>query len=615
MLKNIGAMETHVDSTLFKNALVILGAAAIVVPVFHSLKLSPVLGYIIIGMIVGPFGLGALARDTPWLGLFTITGTEGIGQVAEFGVVLLLFTIGLELTLERLNALRRLVFGLGALQVILSTAVIAAIAYLMLGTWPAAIVLGLALAMSSSAVVLQVLAAQKETRTPVGRMSFSVLLFQDLAVVPILFAVTLAGRPSEGSMVVEFALAVGQAALAIIFIFALARLVIRPLFRSVAATKSPELFMAACLLVILATGLATAVAGLSMTMGALIAGVVLAETEFHREIEVMIEPFKGLLVGVFLISIGMSVDLQRIANDPAGVAIAASGLVALKAGIVALLARPFGFHWGAGAQAGLLLGAGSEFSFVIVALAASLNLIDAGTSGFALIIIALTMAAIPLLHALGKVLERRWEKHAPHPVTLVDLPEDETPRIIIAGYGRVGQVVASLLEKHNLPYIAVDYGAETVARARDNGKPVYYGNIRNPEFLRRSGIASARALVVTMDAPRSASDTVRIARAEREDLQIIVRARDAAHASELYRLGATDAVPETVEASLQLGEAVLVDVGVPMGLAIASIHEARSEIRSYIQETSPQFRLPVRKRLRDSKPAGANPAAADPAED
>jgi CPA2 family monovalent cation:H+ antiporter-2 len=400
-------------------------------------------------------------------------------------------------------------------------------------------------------------------------------------------------------------LALLQAALTVVAVFAGGRIILRPLFRRVAHTDSPELFMAACLLVIIATSLATAAAGLSMALGALIAGLLLAETEYRRQIEVMIEPFKGLLVGVFLISVGMSVDLGRIAAEPIAIAAASMGLIAAKALIVALAAPLFGLTIAQGVRSGLVLGPGSEFSFVILALAASVGLVGETTVSFLLTVAALTMALIPVLQTVGRTLEKQMSPVvAPHPATLIPVPEDSAPRVIIAGFGRVGRIVAALLKEHNIPFLAVDANANAVAQARDAGHDVYFGNVKQIEFLRRCGIETARALVLTMDAPKAASEVVTIARAARENLQIIVRARDSDHAAELYRLGATDAVPETVEASLQLGEAVLVDVGVPMGLAIASIHEKRAEMRSIIQSAAPEtpVRATPRRRLRDAKP-------------
>ncbi len=598
-------MTVPLDPAQFKDALIILGAAAVVVPVFHSLKVSPVLGYVLIGMVVGPFGLGALAADIPWLDYATIKDKADISRMAEFGVVLLLFMIGLELSLERLRLMRRLVFGLGAVQLVASALVIAAVAYIATRDAAVSSVIGLALAMSSTAVVTQILAERKQLTAPWGRASFAVLLFQDIAVVPILFAVGVMGGGGNGSLLPQLAIALLKAALTVAAVFAGGRIVLRPLFRRVAQTDRPELFMAACLLVIIATSLATAAAGLSLAMGALIAGLLLAETEYRRQIEVMIEPFKGLLVGVFLISVGMSVDVPRIFAEPLAVAAASAGLIAAKALIVAFAAPLFGLTIAQGVRSGMVLGPGSEFSFVILALAASVGLIGDDTVAFLLIVAALTMAAIPLLQTVGKVLERQLSPvAAPHPAALIQVPEDPGPRVIIAGFGRVGRITAGLLKAHNVPFLAVDANATTVARARDEGHDVYYGNVKQIEFLRRCGIATARALVLTMDTPKAVSEVVPIARAERADLQIIVRARDADHAAELYRLGATDAVPETVESSLQLGEAVLVDVGVPMGLAIASIHEKRAEIRAQIQSAAPQttVRAQPRRRLRDAKP-------------
>src|SRR5918998_4969790 len=305
---------------------------------------------------------------------------------------MLLFMIGLELSLERLLLMRRLVFGLGSLQVVLCAAAVAAAA-LALGQPPAAAtVLGVALAMSSTAIVVQVLATEKRLTSAAGRASVAVLLLQDLAVVPVLFGVgVLEAGPAEAG-VAAFLLAITQAALATLAVFVLGRLTLRPLFRSVARTRSPELFMAACLLVVIATGAATAAAGLSMAMGALMAGLLLAETEYRRQIEVTIEPFKGLLLGVFLVSIGMGLDLGRIASQPLLVLAAAVALVGGKLALVACLARAFGLSWATGSQAGLLLGPGGEFSFVILAPAAALGLVSDDAAGFAVILAALTMA-------------------------------------------------------------------------------------------------------------------------------------------------------------------------------------------------------------------------------
>jgi len=591
------------------DALVVLGAAAVVIPLFHRLRISPVLGFMLVGMAVGPAGLGALADRAPALRWVTIADRGRIEPLAELGVVLLLFMIGLELSFERIKTMRRLVFGLGSVQLVGCTLAVAGAAMLAGAPPAAAGVVALALAMSST----EVLAEERRMTGLVGRVSFAVLLFQDLMLVPVLFGLgavageagggEAGGGGTGGAGWAGFGLAVLKAAGMVAAIVGGGRLALRPLFRGVARTGSPELFMAACLLVVLGTGVAAAAAGLSMALVALVAGLLLAETEYRRQIEVTVEPFKGLLLGVFLISIGMSLDLAHIARDPLPVLGAALGLVAVKALVTAGLARGFGLRLRVGGPAGLLLGPGGEFSFVILALAQASGLVGPALGGFAFIVAALTMAAIPLLSRLGTALAgKRPVKVAP------DLLPPESPyggegghgppRVILAGFGRVGRTVAALLDAHALPWVAVDSDADRVASLRREGKPVYYGDITRPELLHRIGLQHARALVVTIDDRDRADALVGCARAARPDLLIVARARDGRHAARLYALGASDAVPETIEASLQLSEAVLVDLGVPMGPVIVSIHERRAALQEEIKAMAPDVTVVPRGQVR-----------------
>jgi CPA2 family monovalent cation:H+ antiporter-2 len=575
-----------------------------VIPLFHRLRLSPVLGFMLVGVAVGPFGFATFADHLPLLGSITLSRPEMIGPIADLGISMLMFMIGLELSLERLRVMRRLVFGFGLSQFVLCTVAIAAIAYA-LGAPPAvAAVAGTALAMSSTAVVVQVLAQEKRLGGPVGRASLGVLLFQDIVAVPVLFVISILGAnaPAENG---AFAWTIGQAIVVVLGLIIAGRVMLRPLFRSVARTGSPELFVAACLLVILATGLATALVALPMELGSLIAGLLLAETEFRRQIEVTIEPFKGLLVGVFLISVGMSLDLADIVADAPRLVAGGVVLVAVKLTIIACLARAFGLRWMTGLQAGLLLGPGGEFGFVILGLARAEQLIGADTARFPLVLVAVTMACIPLLSNLGRRIARRVSTpSAIDPELVVPVSEDATPRVIIAGFGRVGETVASLLEVHRVPYVAVDNDPDCVAAQRKLRRPVYWGDITQPELLHRLHIDTARAVVVTMSDHAASDRLVAAARAERVDVLIIVRARDARHAAHLYAIGATDAVPETIEASLQLSEAVLVDLGVAMGPVIATIHEKRAEMQAEIKAMAPEAEIrPLgRRRLRDSLP-------------
>jgi len=472
-------------------------------------------------------------------------------------------------------------------------------------------------ALSSTAIVLELLAQQERLLTSGGRASFSVLLAQDVAVVPILIFIGILGAQGGGSVLLSIALALGQALLVLAVIVLVGRVLLRPLFRLVGGQRSEELFIAAVLFVIVATGIMAAKAGLSMAIGAFVAGLLLAETEYRRQIEYTIDPFKGLLVGVFLISAGMNVDLGRILHDPVSIMLASGALVLVKLLVVMAGGWMLRLPVATSLRAGLLLGPGSEFTFVIVALAVASQVLPGEMGAFILIVAALTMALIPALHGLGPRLERLSAPAAVvSEVGLIRPPVDESQRVIIAGFGRVGRVVAALLRKHDIPFLAVDLNVDAVAVARDEGFPVFFGDIRQPDFMHLCGISTARALVVTMDSPKATNVVVQEGRSQRGDLVIIARARDAKHASELYRLGATDVVPETIEASLQLAEVVLVDVGIAMGPAIASIHEKRAELRGEIQALVPEagMRMPPRRRLREalSSSATRNMDVSDP---
>ncbi|MBV8525070.1 MAG: cation:proton antiporter [Acetobacteraceae bacterium] len=592
-------MEQSVDPAAFHEPLIILVAAGVLVPLLQRAGISSVLAFILVGFGLGPYGLGALAPAAPWLSLITFTDTHTIGSVAQLGVVLLLFAIGLELTFERLIMMRRLVFGLGALQVALSGVILGVIAELISHRLAAAVVIGLGLAMSSTAVVAQVLSESRKLHAPVGRTSFAVLLFQDLSVVPVLFAIGILGQESPGVSAARLGAVIGQALLAILGTIGVGRILLRPLFRLVGQTNSPELFMAACLLVVIATGLVTAIAGLSMSLGALLAGLLLAETEYSRQVEVVIDPFKGLLLGVFLVSVGMSLNPHDLVSYPAAVLAAAVALIGVKLAIVVGLVRLFGSPFNLGLRAGLLLAPGGEFSFVVLSTAAALRLISEPEREWTVMLVALTMASIPLLHRLGVHIE---DKPVIDPDLLVPASFGITPRVIVAGFGRVGQIVAAMLEVHDIAYVAVDRDVDNVSVHHRAGKPVYYGDITRIELLRLLGLETARALAVTLDNDRDVDALVRTARQEREDLLIISRARDARHAAHLYRIGASVAVPETIEASLQLCEALLVDIGIPMGPVIASIHEKRAELQALVKAMAPQAQVRQfgRRRLREA---------------
>ncbi|MBT9291372.1 cation:proton antiporter domain-containing protein [Prosthecodimorpha staleyi] len=585
-------MAGQVDLTHFKDALLVLGTAGVVVPIVHRLKVSPILGYLAAGAVLGPNGLGQFHARVPYLEWVTIQKTDEIAGIAELGIVFLLFFIGLELSFGRLATMRRYVFGLGLLQVLISGAVLAGLAGLF-GLKPdAAILIGASLALSSTAIVVELLATRKRLTSTTGRVTFAILLLQDLAVVPILFLVETLGAGQDGSLVAGLGWALLQAAVAIALIVGLGKLVLSPLFRFVAETRDNELFIATTLLVVVGTGVASAAAGLSMALGAFVAGLLIAETEYRRAVEHTIEPFKGLLLGVFFFSVGMSIDFGRLIADPILIVGLAVALVAAKMLICTLLARGFGVAWPAAIETGALIGAGGEFAFIVIGLAVTTGIVDRVAGSIAPTVVAITMAALPAMASLGRRLGRRLEQALPaDPETLVAPPEEAGGRTIVVGHGRVGALVGTMLERHRQPYIAIDRDPTTVTLARRKGKPVYFGDITKPDFLRACGLDSARAVVVTVNSPTLVDDIVTVIRTLRPDAVIVARARDATHATKLYAMGVTNAVPETIEASLQLSEAALVGLGVPMGPVIASIHDKRDEYRQMLKQsrtTAPQ---------------------------
>jgi CPA2 family monovalent cation:H+ antiporter-2 len=574
-------MNAPFDLAIYKETLLFLVTAGVVAPLFFRIRVSPVLGYLLAGVALGPFGLGRLVQRAPWLDALALTDVEAINRLAAFGVVVLLFTIGLEVSFERLKRMRRLVFALGPAQVVVCASALGAAAYAFGQRPAAAAMIGAALSLSSTAIVIPVLGEEKRLGAPVGRFSFAVLLFQDLAVAPLLvLAAMLAGGRVE-NLGASLVLTLAPAALALAAVIVVGRLVLRPLFHSVATTRSPEFFMAACLLVVLGAALTAAASGLSMALGAFVAGLLLAETEYRREIEVTIEPFRGLLLGVFFVSVGAGLDLSVLIAHPAGVLGLTAAFVVVKALALFVLARLFGAPNRVAAEVALLLGPGGEFAFVMIAAAVAGRVVAAADGQILLVAVALSMLAIPPLGRIGAALAPPRAREIDPQVSAAP-PEDESRRVIIVGYGRVGALIGEMLAMHSIPFIAVDVDPTLIARERRAGKPVYFGDASRDDFLRRCGVETARALVVTMDAPSANEAVVAAARRLRPDITLIARARDAAHARTLYHLGVTDAVPETIEASLQLSEATLVDLGVPMGLVIGSIHEKRDEYRKLL---------------------------------
>ena len=566
----------------YRDVVLFLATAGVAVPLFRQWRVNPILGFLGAGVVLGPYGLGALKQRVPWLGYLTIQHPDEIAQLAELGVVFLLFMIGLELSWERLRSMGRLIFGLGFLQVAVCAGAIGAVAVALGQPLQAAAVLGMALALSSTAIIMPLLAEQRRQNTESGRAIFSVLLLQDLAVAPMLVTLTFMARPESETFSPGQLLAFAPAVVALVGLVFFGRLVVRPLMRSVARTHSEELFIAAALLVVIGSGLIANIAGLSMGLGAFIAGLLLAETEYRMEVEAKIEPFKGLLLGLFFVSVGIGLDLSLLAAQPLLVLGLTLGLLVLNGLLLWGLARLFGFRPIQALEIGLLLAASGEFSFVLLQKASGEELVAPAVAHAVMVSSTLSMFCIPLLAALALALHRRAEKLIEPAVGAHE--GGRAPRVIVVGYGRVGRLVAEMMTQHAIPWLAIDRSTRLVEAARREGSEVLFGDASRPELLRRIGLETALALVVTMDSPEGNEAVVATAREVRRDLVIVARARDAEHAKRLYALGASDAVPETIEASLQLSEALLIGVGLPVGPIIAAIHERRDQFRRELND-------------------------------
>ncbi len=578
-------MAGATDVALYKDALIVLSTAAVIVPVVRHLKLSPVIAYLVVGVVLGPNGIAVFGSPGGWLSWVTISPDNKLGLAGELGVVFLLFLIGLELSFQRLVTMRRLVFGLGTAQIVVSAVAIAGVLFA-LGVKPApAVLIGLSLALSSTAIIIELLAQQQRLASSTGRTSFAILLMQDLVVVPLILLVgVLAGN--GGMSVLESVLtAVTQAILALLAVGGIGWLLLRPLFRHVAASGSQELFVAATLLVIVASGLVTGAAGLSMALGAFVAGLLLAETEFRRAIQTTVEPVKGLLLGVFFFTVGMSLDMRAIAADPATILLGTFGLIGLKALLLSPLLAFFRVTRVALVETALLLASGGEFAFIVIGLAVASNVVDPALGAKVFAITTVSMILIPVLDIVGRALAGRLTSADPLAAELLVSPSDhdEHPRAIIIGFGRVGRLLSEMLEEHGVSHLAIEHNPANVSPWRHRGRPVYYGDARNELFLKQSGIATADAVLVTVNAPSLVEEIVQHVRSVNPDIVVVARARDAEHARRLYELGASDAVPETIEASLQLAEASLVGLGIPTGAVIASIHGKRDDLRDQLQ--------------------------------
>jgi len=556
------------------NALVYLAAAVVAVPIAKRLGLGAVLGYLLAGIAIGPWGLG-LIREV-----------ETILHFSEFGVVLLLFVIGLELEPQRLWSLRRSIFGWGSAQVAGVTIPLALVAVLLGVDWKAALIAALGLSLSSTAIALTTMQERNLIPTPAGQAGFSILLFQDIAAIPMIALVPLLGMADShagGGW-----LAALKAAAVIAGLVVAGRFLVRPVLRFIARTGMREIFTAFALLLVISISLLMAYAGMSMALGAFMAGVLLADSEYRHALETDLEPFKGLLLGLFFIAVGMSVDFGVFLAEPLRILLIAAGFLAVKLLSLWLLARSFGIAGRQRVLFAFLLSQGGEFAFVVFGAAAAARVFDPATSSLLVVVVALSMVATPLLLILyDRVLEPRWQGRRQR---AADTIEENAGHVIIAGFGRFGQIVGRLLHANQVPLTMLDHDPDNVDTLRQFGFKVFYGDATRTDLLHAAGAARARALVLAVDGIEDSLKLAAAVRAEFPGLTILARARNVTHYYELMDLGVTVIERETFDSALMLGRRAMEELGFGAYLARQAAMRFREHNLKSVLEVYPYYK-------------------------
>lgn len=560
----------HTNSYIYEIILLLAVSVANVI-LSKKLRLSPVLGYLVLGTIIGHFGL--------------IENASYAESISEFGIVFLLFAIGLELTFERLISMRAHVFGFGGLQLVITSIAIGYFFHAFLNfSLPVAIVLAGSLSLSSTAIVLQVLYESKRQSTQVGRLSLAVLLMQDFAVVPLLAILPIIST-TQDEIISAIGLSALKALVAIIFITIAGRLLLRPFFTLVGSSKSEEIYVTTTLLIVLGAAMLTNEWGLSTAMGAFIAGILIAETQYRAKVEASILPFKSLLLGLFFLSVGMSINVSYVISKIQIVIFGSIALLFIKGLIIFLLCKLFRFRLGPSLHSALILAQGGEFAFILFNLAAKQNILDAQSAQLLLILVSVTMAITPLLSILGAWIENKLD---------VDEDTDKNQEfkgisdmdghIIIGGFGRVGRVIAYMLEEQQFNYIAVDGDLQVVRKARDQGYQVYHGDLSKTEVLHAVGASRANAVVLTMDDKAALRKAIKNISMNYDEVEIITRAEDFKHGQGMKKLGASIAIPSTIETGLQIGGALLKELGVAEHDILSLKDQFRAEGYSFTEE-------------------------------
>ncbi|ADE30376.1 monovalent cation:proton antiporter-2 (CPA2) family protein [Rickettsia prowazekii] len=535
------------------NVIILLGTAVFIVAILKRFRLSPVLGYLIAGAAIGDHGLKIVTYDQTKL-------------LGELGVVFLLFAIGLELSFERLKAMRRYVFGLGSLQVLTTAIVIAGAMVLIDGNSSAAIITGGGLALSSTALVMQVIDENRSQSTQIGRISLAILLLQDLAVVPLLVIVPLLASNNKASLAVALGIAFLKAVTALLTIFIVGRVLLRPVFSFISSesNNTSELPISMTLLIVLSAAWATETFGLSLALGAFVAGVLVAETEFRLQAEESIYPFKSLFLGLFFMTVGMNIDALEMYEKISHILTLSIALICIKTLIITAFCILFGFNKGVAFYSGLLLSQGGEFGFILFSLGKDSGVLEESTADILLLVVTFTMALTPLLAALGKKIAEKVDKGlGKTPTQMIELgARDLTNHIIIAGLGNTGKMVARVLEAEGISYVILDLDDDRVKEELSNGLPVFKGDVSQADTLKALGTERAFAIILTMNNQVTIKKSLKTISSNYQDIPVVVKLKNLKNAREFYDLGATTIIPESYETGLQIGGTVLKNIGI-----------------------------------------------------
>lgn len=546
-------MEEHIHNhSGLTDLVIILSISVAIVTIFRRLNISSVLGYLTVGVLIGQHGFDL------------VSNSESTKYIAEFGVVFLLFAIGLQLTFQRLIQMRRQVFGFGTLQLLICAGILGGVTYFLSNDVNISFVAGFVFALSSTAIVLQVLSDRGEEMTQYGRLSIATLILQDLAFVPMLIMIPILAKGESGILSAVFS-SVYQGAIALVLVVILGRKFVGPIYRGIAMLKSQELFVALTLFIILGTSLLTQHYGLSLALGAFVAGLLIAETEYRTQVETDLKPFKGLLVGLFFITVGMKIDYELLLEKFNLIAALTISVITIKTLSIYYLARIFGFGTGCSIRAGLTLSQASEFAFVLFGLAFAQGIISSELSQIFIATVSISMAITPLLSGLADIIVKKVDYKNPLHYEVDDIESevrDLSDHIIVVGYDRVGKTTCDLLKYKDLKFVILDDSPKEVQKARKDGIPIFFGACNNVENLENLGLERAKIVAITVSHKTQVLSLAKAIREKYPNIKIISRAKDRDHANSLKEEGVDISIAEAFESSLMIGNFVLTSIGV-----------------------------------------------------